>query len=43
MSHRKIHATDCTDCETKDGKIDVIEREIEVSGSLDDDQRRRLL
>jgi uncharacterized OsmC-like protein/pimeloyl-ACP methyl ester carboxylesterase len=43
LSHDKIHAADCTDCETKDGKIDQIERQIELSGPLGDDQRRRLL
>jgi putative redox protein len=43
LSHSKIHATDCTECETKEGKIDTIEREIELSGPLDDGQRLRLL
>ena len=31
------------DCETKQGFADRIDREIELSGSLDDGQRRRLL
>lgn len=43
LRHSKIHAADCRDCETKVGKIDRIERDIELTGSLDDDQRARLL
>ncbi|MBT4890028.1 MAG: alpha/beta fold hydrolase [Rhodospirillales bacterium] len=43
LKHDKIHATDCETCETQDGKIDRIEREIEISGNLDDDTRKRLL
>ncbi|MGH6934416.1 MAG: OsmC family protein, partial [Dongiaceae bacterium] len=43
LRHGRIYAADCADCETKDGKIDVIERAIELRGSLDDRQRRRLL
>jgi putative redox protein len=43
LSHEKTHAADCADCETREGKIDRIEREITLSGSLDETQRRRLL
>lgn len=43
LDHDRIHARDCEDCETKDGRIDRIAREIEISGPLDDEQRRRLL
>jgi uncharacterized OsmC-like protein/alpha-beta hydrolase superfamily lysophospholipase len=43
LRHEKIHAADCADCETKEGKIDRIDRHIEVSGPLDDAQRQRLL
>jgi uncharacterized OsmC-like protein/fermentation-respiration switch protein FrsA (DUF1100 family) len=43
LSHEKIHAEDCADCETKEGKIDRIEREIELQGPLDVTQRQRLL
>ena len=32
LHHKKIHAEDCADCETKDGKVDYIEREIEILG-----------
>src|SRR3546814_12706627 len=30
LSHGKIHAEDCATCETKEGKIDRIERVIEM-------------
>ena len=43
LSHDKIHAEDCHACETKTGKIDVIERAIELTGDLDTDQRARLM
>lgn len=43
LSHRKIHAHDCADCETRAGRVDEIERRIELSGALDDEQRSRLL
>jgi putative redox protein len=43
LMHEKIHAQDCSECETRDGKIDRIEREIEIVGDLDGDQRARLL
>jgi putative redox protein len=43
LSHEKIYATDCAECETKDGKIDRIERAITLEGALDDAQRQRLI
>lgn len=43
LQHAKVHAADCADCETRDGKIDVITRDIAFGGPLDADQRRRLL
>jgi hypothetical protein len=43
LKHDKIHAEDCADCETKDGRVDRIERTIELTGALDDEQRARLL
>ena len=39
----KIYASDCEDCETKEGKIDFIERNIELVGALDAEQRQRLI
>lgn len=43
LSHAKIHAEDCAACETKEGKIDRIERVIELSGTLTPEERQRLL
>lgn len=43
LKHDKIHAADCEDCETRDGKVDLIEREIELTGPLDDEQRAKLI
>ena len=43
LRHDKIHAADCVDCETRDGKVDLIQRQITFDGPLDDAQRRRLL
>ena len=39
----KVHATDCAECDQRPAKIDRIEREIELSGDLSDEQRQRLL
>jgi putative redox protein len=43
LLHAKIHAADCAECETKEGKIDLIEREIELGGPLSEEQRLKLL
>jgi putative redox protein len=43
LRHAKIYAADCADCETKQGKLDRIERVIELEGALDPAQRQRLL
>lgn len=43
LRHGRIHAKDCEDCETKDGRVDEIEREIEIAGPLSAEQRTRLL
>jgi putative redox protein len=43
LRHEKVHAQDCAECETREGKIDRIEREIELAGGLDEAQRARLL
>ncbi len=42
LNHEKIHAKDCEDCEQKVGKIDQIERELVLSGPLDEAQRQRI-
>jgi putative redox protein len=43
LTHSKIHAVDCAECETKEGKLDRVEREIALDGALDEEQRARLL
>jgi len=43
LNHSRIHAADCADCETKEGMLDRIERAISLRGTLDAEQRRRLL
>lgn len=43
LSHGKVHADDCSSCETKNGKLDRIEREIELEGDLSDEQREKLV
>ncbi len=43
LRHSKVHATDCEDCETKGGRLDRIERDLELYGELSEEQRARLL
>ncbi len=43
LRHSRIHADDCAGCATEDGQLDRVERVIELTGSLDVEQRRRLL
>jgi uncharacterized OsmC-like protein len=43
LSQERIHATDCEECETEEGRIDRIERDIELEGPLEEEQRRRLI
>ena len=42
LTHRKVHARDCADCESTGGLVDHIDRAITVTGPLDDDQQQRL-
>ena len=43
LSHSRIHAEDCADCETKEGMLTQIDVVIEVVGDLTEEQRRRLI
>jgi len=43
LAHSRIHAEDCETCETKEGMLDRIDKEITVAGPLDEDARTRLL
>jgi len=43
LKHDKVHAADCAECETREGRIDRIERVLTLEGDLDAAQRARLL
>jgi uncharacterized OsmC-like protein/alpha/beta superfamily hydrolase len=43
LRYDKVHAEDCADCETKEGMLDRIDREIELAGPLDDEAKTKLL
>jgi len=43
VSHEKIHARDCEECETETGRIDRFDRTLRLEGPLSDEQRQRLL
>ena len=42
LSHSKDYADDCAHCE-EGRKVDIFQRNISITGDLDDDQRQRLL
>lgn len=43
LKHSRIHARDCQDCSSTEGKIDQIERYISLDGELSEEQKARLL
>jgi uncharacterized OsmC-like protein len=43
LTHSKIHAADCAECETGDGMLNRIDGELELTGPLTLEQRSRLL
>jgi uncharacterized OsmC-like protein len=43
LRHSRIHARDCEECETKEGMLDRIDTEIELTGSLTAEQRAKLM
>ncbi|MEQ8804768.1 MAG: alpha/beta fold hydrolase [Rhodospirillales bacterium] len=43
LKHDKVHAEDCSECETKDGKLDRIVRDLHFEGDLSDEQKAKLL
>ena len=42
LGHRRIHAKDCEECETKSGRLDHLELELDLQGPLEAEQRERL-
>ena len=43
LSHSRIYAIDCEECETKEGMLDRIEVEVELTGSLSAEQHAKLM
>ncbi|MDX1778816.1 MAG: OsmC family protein [Thermodesulfobacteriota bacterium] len=43
LNHEKIHATDCDECITEEGKLDQITKTIYLKGDLTQEQRERIL
>jgi putative redox protein len=43
LRHSRIHAADCAECETKEGMLDRIERDIHLEGPLTIEMRSKLL
>src|SRR5215471_168479 len=43
LSHSREYAEDCRDCDTKEGLLDRIDRDIQLSGPLTAEQKLRLL
>ena len=43
LRHSRIHAVDCAECETKEGRIDRVELNIEFAGQLSKRQQLKLL
>lgn len=41
--HSRIHAKDCEECETKEGMLDRIEAEVELTGPLSAEQHAKLM
>ena len=43
LRHRRIHMEDCAGCDEKDTRLEVIDREITLTGDLDAATRARLM
>jgi uncharacterized OsmC-like protein len=42
LRHSRIHASDCAECETREGMLDRIEAELALDGQLGDEQKAKL-
>ena len=42
LSHERIHAQDCAECETREGYVHRITKSLSLQGALDAEQRQRL-
>jgi putative redox protein len=43
LRHSRIHAEDCEECETKEGMLDRIDVELELTGPLSKEQQAKLM
>jgi len=43
VTHGRIHADDCADCEQRDGMVHEFQRELVLEGNLSDAQRNRMV
>ena len=43
LSHSRIYAADCEECETKQGLLDRIDVEVEITGALTSEQHAKLM
>lgn len=42
VNHDRVNAIDCVDCESKEGKVERLRRDVEIEGPLSDEQRKTL-
>ncbi len=43
VTHDRVHAKDCQECDHAEGRIDVLRRVVTLTGDLSDDDRARLM
>jgi putative redox protein len=43
LSHSRIHAEDCANCETKEGLLDRIDVSVQLTGPLSEEQHAKLM
>jgi putative redox protein len=43
LRHSRIHARDCEECETKEGMLDRIDADVQLTGSLTPEQNSKLM
>jgi putative redox protein len=43
LSHSRIYAADCEECETKQGLLDRIDVDVELTGPLNPEQHAKLM
>lgn len=43
LTHDRVHAKDCEECEEETGRLELVRREISVRGNISEEQQERLL